>query len=551
MSRAENGMLYIRTKNLQKHDGRKTRRNNAGRRTPGCLHFLACLLVFLLVEIYEVCDVYAYPRMQDPGSEIVVVIDAGHGGSNEGTDSSDVLEKYRTLVTAQAMYDELSKYDGVKVYMTRTEDVDMTLKSRAQYASSVGADLLVSLHYNASEDHHVFGAEAWVPSTLPLFNYADQFAEVWLSEMSGLGIHLRGVKTRIKEDGSEYYGLIREGKTLGIPVVLLEHCYVDSETDAQFCDSEEKEQRLGRADATAVAKYFGLKSGALGVDYSNVELTVVSVQDVGVIPLSLSTPPEKCTLELLEKNEDTGEVTFKITAADSDELLEYYDFSIDGGQTWQGISVWPGYDIRTIENRSEAIFHVTLPRDRDSQVRARVYNYYDQRTRSGSLRIHFKYQDEMAEAARAWDEEHDDTLSPDDGNTDAEAAAYDRQETADGYAEDSTVSGGADEGETGEYDESGNAAETGTDTETASEADGDAAMEDGLAQDEGGHAPAEGPGNLQDGGLAAPQSAAGTAQDDYNADLAGGIFAIVAVVLLGVIVSVAVRFIKPHGKRGK
>lgn len=522
----------------------KLRKKNGMRTTgdpTGACRSLAAALCVLLVFFVSVFESYAWPRAQDPGPEIVVVIDAGHGGSNEGTAASDVLEKYRTLITAQAMYDELCKYDGVKVYMTRTEDVDMTLKSRAQYAAGVGADLIVSLHYNASENHRVFGAEAWIPATLPLFNYADQFAEVWLSEMAGLGIHLRGVKTRLKEDGSEYYGLIREGKNLGIPVAMLEHCYVDSEQDAEFCDSEEKEQRLGRADATAVAKYFGLKSETLGVDYSNVDLTVVSVQDVSVIPLGQSTPPEKCTLRLLEKNEETGEVKFQITAQDSDELLEYYEYSTDGGQTWQGITVWPGYDIRTVENRSEATFQITLPRDRDSMVKVRVYNYYDQRTRSGSLRIHFRYMDELAEAAREWDAEHDDSGSGTNDTANTDAAAYDLRDEESG-AETDEENFGADAEETGDPEEGDNGSEQDTEMTTDETApDAGTAVSEGSVQNPVQQTPEplpQGTDAVQDG----------AAEQDYNADLAGGVFAIFAVVLLGAIISVAARIMKTKKK---
>ena len=348
----------------------------------------------------------AAPCLLDTGEELVVVIDPGHGGENEGTNTSAVLEKYRTLVTAQAMYDELSKYDGVKVYMTRTDDVDMSLKDRAEFAASVGADLLLSIHYNASEDHAVYGTEIWIPATFPYIDYGYQFAEVWLGEMSATGLHNRGVKTRIKNNGEEYYGVIREGKNRGITTVILEHCHLDSDKDAPFCDTEEKEREFGRLDATAVAKYFGLRSTVFGVDYSGTELAQAALPDLGILPLTLSTAPEKCELALTELDEESGEATFVIKAADNDELLEYYEYSLDGGKTWQGIATWPGYAYNAAKNQETATFKLTLPRETDTEVCARVYNFYDQRTESETVTVHFKYQDEMAAAALEWEQAH-------------------------------------------------------------------------------------------------------------------------------------------------
>ena len=362
-------------------------------------------VIFLLSFSVPVFS-YAAPRFLDTGDELVIVIDPGHGGENEGTNTSAVLEKYRTLVTAQAMYEELLKYEGVKVYMTRTDDVDMSLKERAEFAASVGADYLFSLHYNASEEHAVYGTEIWIPATFPYIDYGYQFAEVWLGEMSAMGLHNRGVKTRIKNNGEEYYGVIREGKERGITTVILEHCHLDASQDEAFCDTEEKERAFGRADATAAAKYFGLRSTVLGVDYSGTELAQPALPDLGILPLTFSTAPETCELELTEQDEESGEVTFQISAADSNELLEYYEYSLDGGESWQGITTWPGYAYNASSSQKNATLKLTLSRETDTEVRVRVYNYYDQKTESDPVTVHFKYMDEQAAAALEWEQAH-------------------------------------------------------------------------------------------------------------------------------------------------
>jgi len=52
-------------------------------------------------------------------NDIVVTIDAGHGGSDSGAtyvhSGTCIYEKNMTLKIAKAMYDELTTYSGVKV----------------------------------------------------------------------------------------------------------------------------------------------------------------------------------------------------------------------------------------------------------------------------------------------------------------------------------------------------------------------------------------------------------------------------------------------------
>ena len=80
------------------------------------------------------------------GDNLVIVLDPGHGGENEGLKHRGLIEKDMNLVTANAMRDELMQYENVEVYITNPEKADMSLKERAQYADSVGADILISLH---------------------------------------------------------------------------------------------------------------------------------------------------------------------------------------------------------------------------------------------------------------------------------------------------------------------------------------------------------------------------------------------------------------------
>lgn len=330
--------------------------------------------------------VEAAGRVQPTEGEIVIVIDPGHGGDNMGTESGHTCEKEMTLVTAKAMLQELERYDNVKAYLTRSDDTGLPLKDRAEFAAWVGADFLFSIHYNASENHNMFGSEVWVSCETPYNAYGYQFGYQYLRLMEEKGLFLRGVKTRIN-DGEDYYGILRESAAREIPAVIIEHCHVDEERDAGYIENEEDWVEFGKLDALSVAKYFGLKSESLGVDYSAEAEKLQDVDPQARVQNTLQdgTPPDICTIELKDCDYDTGRVVLNVSAADYDSLLLYYDYSLDGGQTWSRLEVWPGCD--ALDRTYHDIFELELqiPDGTQPNIVLRAYNRENLYTAGNSL----------------------------------------------------------------------------------------------------------------------------------------------------------------------
>ena len=174
----------------------------------------------------------------------VIVIDPGHGGSNEGLNYDGFLEKDMNLVTAKAMQELLQQYDNTEVYITNPDKKDMSLKERAEYAKSVEADVMVSLHFNMSENHTMYGSED--DSSTGLANAKmHALGDIILSQLSEHGLTIRGVKTRLNDSGTDYYGIIRESAALDLPCILVEHAYADHAMDRAYLDSPEDWQEMG------------------------------------------------------------------------------------------------------------------------------------------------------------------------------------------------------------------------------------------------------------------------------------------------------------------
>lgn len=313
-------------------------------------------------------DNNSFPRAQ----EAVVVIDPGHGGTGGGADDgavyNGVTERYLTVATAKAMAEELSKYEGVTVYLTHdSADTHMTLRERAEFAQSVQADYLISLHYNASEEHIFYGSEVWIPSIGEYYVKGYGIAEAVLSGFREKGLHIRGIKTRIGDGNDEYYGIIRESEWRDITGIIVEHCYLDNLADKSYFDEASDYESFGRTDATAMARYLGLKSPVTGEDFTGYRGTVLEAPTQRVY--QDTTPPDKCELRLSEPLAGNGQLAFCVEAHDPETAIGYYAYSFDGGQEFSELFEWRDMDG---DGREDVIIS-NLERERADFV-VRVYN---------------------------------------------------------------------------------------------------------------------------------------------------------------------------------
>ncbi len=101
------------------------------------------------VDVRSTIEPVLWPRKSEARVR-TVCLDPGHGGKDTGRIQGRHYEKKFTLLLAQETA-ALLKEQGFKVVMTRTTDTVVELSDRPQLASRRGADVFVSLHYNAAE----------------------------------------------------------------------------------------------------------------------------------------------------------------------------------------------------------------------------------------------------------------------------------------------------------------------------------------------------------------------------------------------------------------
>lgn len=378
---------------------------------------IRCLTVFLAMILTVTCSmrgIVVYAQKAKPVNEdidedqtllseneenlsnsrnesIIVVIDPGHGGKNLGGEYEDYTEKEMTLVVAKTMKEELEKYDGITVYMTRTGDQELSLEERCDFAKDVDADFLFCLHFNLSGEHTLFGAECWVSAFGENYSKGYSFASVEIDMLQEMGLYSRGIKTRLNDRGTDYYGIIRHSVKNDLPCVLIEHCHLDHENDQPFYDHDQKLKDFGVLDATAVAKYFGLRSEELGVDYSDYQNVEVPIPSYVVAPDR--TEPDICMIEVTDQIMETGEVTVSLSADDYDSGMLYYTYSYDNGEHFSALQRWPDKSIDTFS------FTMQVPPHIVPQIVVNGYNGYDLYTTSNMVSLpsmDYKTKEEIA-----------------------------------------------------------------------------------------------------------------------------------------------------------
>lgn len=201
------------------------------------------------------------------GTNRVIVIDPGHGGINGGTVNlfDRRAEKEFTLDWAKRLAPLLAS-NGWTVFLTRTNDIDVSLSNRVAFAEAHRADLFVSLHFNsAAPDKKQSGLETYcltpqgMPSTLTRGN--PDFWSQWFPnnnfDAENLQLALRLHTALLRGSGEEDRG-VRRARFMGVlhghhhPAVLIEGGFLSNLHEANQIENGVFRQKLAVAVAEAL-----------------------------------------------------------------------------------------------------------------------------------------------------------------------------------------------------------------------------------------------------------------------------------------------------------
>lgn len=205
-------------------------------------------------------------------NQAIITIDPGHGGTATGAvnsfnDGTQVLEKEANLAIALKLRDLLIA-EGIpssNIWMTRKNDIDVSLAYRSDLATASGGHLFVSIHNNASSLPDVYGTETYYQcgkeqtentktksKTLADLIQQNLLTSINSSTCAQRSDGDRGVKCRLGSKREDYYYVLRN---TFIPAILAECVFVSNEVEGKCLQSDSFQQLLAEGIRNGIMAY--------------------------------------------------------------------------------------------------------------------------------------------------------------------------------------------------------------------------------------------------------------------------------------------------------
>lgn len=228
-------------------------------------------------------------RAPEARRQVVVVVDAGHGGHDPGAlGRSGLREKDVTLAISRRLVSRLNAEPGMRGVLTRKDDRFLGLRERMEAARSANADLFISIHADAAENRRARGSTVYVLSAkaasdeasrrlaarenaaliggVELGNKDPVLASVLmdLSQNASISSSIAvgdAVLGRMGKLGRLHRPSVQQApfmvlKSPDVPSILVETAYISNPTDEQNLRSSRHQDALAAAVLGGVRQYF-------------------------------------------------------------------------------------------------------------------------------------------------------------------------------------------------------------------------------------------------------------------------------------------------------
>ena len=219
------------------------------------LFFLICLISFACIPlaaemIHSSAGLHTKPyerSSEQTFNKPVIMLDAGHGGRDEGTKVHSFKEKKITLATVLYTKKFLEQM-GYRVILTRSKDVEISLHRRVALANKTQSALFVSIHYNASKKTDAKGVEIFY------YDSKDPDRAKKSRRLANYILHYVIDQTEANSRGVKVgnFHVIRE---TDMPAVLLEGGFVTNIQECSHLRRKEYLENIGKGVAQGIDKF--------------------------------------------------------------------------------------------------------------------------------------------------------------------------------------------------------------------------------------------------------------------------------------------------------
>jgi N-acetylmuramoyl-L-alanine amidase len=163
----------------------------------------------------------------------LIIIDAGHGGHDNGATKDELYEKDIVEKIAKKIFDQ-NDPSKVEIILLRDTDNFMSLTDRVNKINELNPDLVISLHINANSKTDTSGIEAYVSENNSHHEASKEQARKLIETIANDKLQSRGVK-------QANFMILKKSNC---PIVLLELGFISDENDRNYLISEEGQSEI-------------------------------------------------------------------------------------------------------------------------------------------------------------------------------------------------------------------------------------------------------------------------------------------------------------------
>lgn len=183
----------------------------------------------------------------------IIVLDAGHGGVDDGATSKYIIEKDLNLLLVQKLEKELTSR-GAVVYLTRKDDKDLStstvnrkrndLYNRAKYINELSPDMYISIHLNSTTSSNWKGLQVFYT------NKNKENESIAITMTNYLSQNISNVR-EIKQDNTYYMY-----RHITSPGVLIEAGFISNPGENYLLRQQWYQDKLVRLISDSIELYF-------------------------------------------------------------------------------------------------------------------------------------------------------------------------------------------------------------------------------------------------------------------------------------------------------
>lgn len=172
----------------------------------------------------------------------------GHGGKDPGACGNGLKEANINLDCALAWEKEMKRH-GVEIKLSRYKDENDDLSEEIRECNAFNPDIAVDFHTNSG------GGDGFEVFVSVVGSNSRKLGTLIEKEVVKTGQNSRGVKTRKRDDGRDYFGFIRQTVC---PAVITECAFIDNAKDIAYIDTKAEAEIYAKAVAKACLEYLGI-----------------------------------------------------------------------------------------------------------------------------------------------------------------------------------------------------------------------------------------------------------------------------------------------------